>query len=327
MGVTAVIPDIDPSRPAQADPTKIIEAIQDWKVTQAFGSPAIWSRVGHYCRDRGLRIPTLRRVLSAGAPVPAEVLESMQASIRPDGEVHTPYGATEALPVASIGSREVLGETIFRARHGAGVCVGRKFPRIDWKVIRIVDGPIDSLASAEELPAGEIGELIVRGPVVTRQYVTRRESNRLGKIADGPRAWHRMGDAGYLDDSCRFWFCGRLAHRVLTAEGPMYTIPCEAILNQHEAIARSALVGIGIPGQQRPVLIVEPRSGRMPRSAEARDVLLREIRQLAGSSPRTRSVQDFLVHPSFPVDIRHNAKIFREKLAVWAARKLGASAK
>jgi acyl-CoA synthetase (AMP-forming)/AMP-acid ligase II len=322
MGVTAVIPAMDPSRPAQADPQKILEAIQDWKVTQAFGSPAIWNRVGPYCRDRGLRISTLRRVLSAGAPVPAEVLESMQASIHPDGEIHTPYGATEALPVASIGSREVLGETIFRTRHGSGVCVGRKFPGIQWKVIRIVDGPIDSLANAEGLPDGEIGELIVRGPVVTRQYVTRPESNRLGKIADGSRAWHRMGDAGYLDEQGRFWFCGRLAHRVLTAAGPMYTVPCEAILNQHEAVARSALVGIGTPGQQRPVMIVEPRSGWMPRSAAARDVLLSEIRQLAASSPRTRSIQDFLIHPSFPVDIRHNAKIFREKLAIWAAEKL-----
>jgi acyl-coenzyme A synthetase/AMP-(fatty) acid ligase len=131
-----------------------------------------------------------------------------------------------------------------------------------------------------------------------------------------------MGDAGYLDEQGRFWFCGRLAHRVLTAAGPMYTVPCEAILNQHEAVARSALVGIGTPGQQRPVMIVEPRSGWMPRSAAARDVLLSEIRQLAASSPRTRSIQDFLIHPSFPVDIRHNAKIFREKLAIWAAEKL-----
>ena len=46
---------------------------------------------------------------------------------------------------------------------GGGTCVGRKFPGIEWKVIRIVDGPIASLADADELPHGEIGELIVRG--------------------------------------------------------------------------------------------------------------------------------------------------------------------
>ena len=66
MGVTAVIPDMDPSRPAQVDPAKIVEASGDWQVTQAFGSPAIWNRVGRYCQDRGIRLPTVRRVLSAG---------------------------------------------------------------------------------------------------------------------------------------------------------------------------------------------------------------------------------------------------------------------
>jgi acyl-CoA synthetase (AMP-forming)/AMP-acid ligase II len=322
MGATTVIPDMDPSRPAQADPAKIVEAIEDWQATQAFGSPAIWRRVGRYCGDRGLRLATLRRVLSAGAPVPAQILDQMRVCIHPEGEMHTPYGATEALPVASIGSREVLGETRFRTRQGGGVCVGRKFPGIDWRVIRIVEGPIESLARTDELPAGEIGELIVRGPVVTRQYVTRIEANRLGKIADGAQIWHRMGDTGYLDEQGRFWFCGRVAHRVLTAAGPMYTIPCEAILNQHEAVARSALVGIGVLGAQRPVMIVEPHAGRMPRSSYAREVLLSEIRQLAATNPLTRPVENFLIHPSFPVDIRHNAKIFREKLAVWAAGKL-----
>ena len=109
MGVTAVIPDMDPSRPARVDPAKIVAAIEDWQVTQAFGSPAIWNRVGHYCRERGIRLATVRRVLSAGAPVPAEVLERMKAAIHPEGDIHTPYGATEALPVASISATEVLG--------------------------------------------------------------------------------------------------------------------------------------------------------------------------------------------------------------------------
>jgi acyl-CoA synthetase (AMP-forming)/AMP-acid ligase II len=181
------------------------------------------------------------------------------------------------------------------------------------------------LADVEELPPAEIGELIVSGPVVTREYVTRTESNPLGKIADGGVVWHRMGDAGYLDDEDRFWFCGRVAHRVVTPEGPMYTIPCEAIINQHHQIARSALVGVGLPGNQRPVMIVEPHPGQMPRSARDRAALLGEIRQLAGHHPLTQPIRDFLLHPAFPVDIRHNAKIFREKLAVWAARKLGRS--
>ncbi|MCR4415526.1 MAG: fatty acid CoA ligase family protein, partial [Thermoguttaceae bacterium] len=204
MGVTAVIPDMDPSRPARVDPAKIVEACRDWNVTQAFGSPAIWNRVSRYCDQSGVRLSTVRRVLSAGAPVPAEVLRRMKACIHPEGEVHTPYGATESLPVASISADEVLRETVHRTREGAGVCVGRKFARIQWKVIRIVEGPIARIEDAEELPPGQIGELVVRGPVVTRRYVTRTEANALGKIADGPTVWHRLGDVGYLDARGRF---------------------------------------------------------------------------------------------------------------------------
>ena len=67
MGVTAVIPDMDPTRPAMVDPRKILEAADDWNITQAFGSPAVWNRVGSYCEEHGIKLPTLRRVLSAGA--------------------------------------------------------------------------------------------------------------------------------------------------------------------------------------------------------------------------------------------------------------------
>jgi acyl-CoA synthetase (AMP-forming)/AMP-acid ligase II len=322
MGVTAVIPDMDPSRPARVDPRMILEAAEDWKATQTFGSPAIWNRVGRYCQEHGIRLTTVRRVLSAGAPVPVHVLERMKAVIDPSGDIHTPYGATEALPVASIAASEVLGEAAAETLRGRGVCVGRRFPRIQWKVIRIVEGPIADIRNIEELPPGEIGELIVRGPVVTREYVTRIEANALAKVADGEEIWHRMGDAGYLDDRERFWFCGRVAHRVLTADGPMYTIPCEAIFNQHPDVARSALVGVGPRGSQRPVIILELAGASSRRRAAWREKVRIEAVELAQSHPLTASIRDALIHPSFPVDIRHNAKIAREKLAIWAAEQL-----
>jgi acyl-CoA synthetase (AMP-forming)/AMP-acid ligase II len=324
MGATAVIPDMNPSRPARVDPQKIIEAAADWSVTQTFGSPAIWDRVSRYCQQHGTRLPTVRRVLSAGAPIPAEVLRRMKACIHPEGEVHTPYGATESLPVASNSASEVLGDggTAAKTRLGAGVCVGRRFSAIEWKVIRIVDGPIRTIDEIEELPTGEIGEIIVRGPQVTRAYVTRVEANALSKIADGPTVWHRIGDSGYLDSQDRFWFCGRVAHRVLTAAGPLYPACCEAIFNCHSAVRRSALVGVGPAGSQRPVIILEPHRDRRPKNHGQEEALLGEIRAIGASSPLTSRIADFLLHPSFPVDIRHNAKIFREKLAVWAAARM-----
>jgi acyl-CoA synthetase (AMP-forming)/AMP-acid ligase II len=322
MGVTTVVPDMDPTRPAEADPRKIVRAIQDWSVTQAFGSPALWNVVGQHCEKNHVQLSTLRRVLSAGAPVPPHVLRRMKDAIHPEGDVHTPYGATESLPVASISASEVLAETAARSAAGAGTCVGRRFPGIQWKIIRISDEPIDDIAQADELPPGEIGELIVCGPVVTREYVTRREANREHKIQDGETFWHRMGDVGYLDEHDRFWFCGRKAHRVLTEAGVMFTIPCEAIFNQHPKVYRSALVGIGPRGNQRPVIVVETWPEHRPKSKQERETLFAELLQLGEAHEHTRHIREFLLNRSLPVDIRHNAKIFREKLAVWAERRL-----
>jgi acyl-CoA synthetase (AMP-forming)/AMP-acid ligase II len=320
MGVTTVIPDMDASRPARVDPKRLIETINDWQPTQSYGSPAVWERVSRYCEERALRLTSLRRILSAGAPVAADLLRRMQDCIHPSGEMHTPYGATEALPVASIGAREVLTETAERTDAGQGVCVGRRFTGILWRVIRIIDGPIPSMADAMELPDGEIGELIVRGPVVTDRYLTRIEANALAKIADVDSFWHRMGDVGYLDEHDRFWYCGRLSERVVTAAGTMFTVPCEAIFDRHPEVRRSALVGVGPRGAQRPVIIAELHHRAARKQVRSR--VVNELRMLAASSPLTSEIRDFLLHPSLPVDLRHNVKIAREKLALWAAGRI-----
>jgi len=321
MGVTTVVPEMDATRPAEVDPEKILTALRDWEVTQSFGSPALWNRVASYCERQGIEIPGIQKVFSAGAPVPGRVLAILQRRLPADAEIHTPYGATEALPVASITAREVLGETQHKTDQGAGVCVGSRFPGIRWRVIPITEGPIEALP--EEVPRGTVGELIVSGPVVTQEYVTRVEANRLGKIMDGATRWHRMGDVGYLDAQDRFWFCGRMSQRVRCLKETLYTIPCEAIFNTHPAVYRTALVGVGSAGRQRPVLIVEPFDGSYPRSHRLRMAFSEELRLLGQGTPHTRTIQDFLFHRSLPVDIRHNAKIFREKLSSWAARRMG----
>ncbi|EAQ78837.1 fatty acid CoA ligase family protein [Blastopirellula marina] len=322
MGVTSVIPEMDASRPAAVNPLNIIEPIHDWQITQSFASPAVWNKVGLYCEQHEIRLPSLKRVLSAGAPVPPHVLRRMKNAIHADGDIYTPYGATEALPIASIAASEVLDGTELASAQGAGTCVGRRFSGIQWRVIRITDADIATLDQCEAVDEGEIGELIVTGPVVTHRYFTSEAATQAAKIADGERIWHRMGDVGYLDAEDRFWFCGRKAHRVRTIDGDMFTIPCEAIANNHASIFRSALVGVGEPGDQFPVMIVEPWSDKYPQSREAIDALLEEVRQLCAAHPLTETIHDFLLHPAFPVDIRHNAKIFREKLAVWAEERL-----
>jgi acyl-coenzyme A synthetase/AMP-(fatty) acid ligase len=316
LGARAVIPDMDPAKPAQVDPAKFIRSILDHKVTYSFGSPAIWNVVSRYCLEQNIVLP-LQKILMAGAPVSGELVERVAKIMSQDGEIHTPYGATESLPIASMLGSEILLETWSKTRQGKGACVGQSLPGIDICIIRTVEGSVHCWDDVELLPPFEIGEIVVRGPVVTHAYDNNPEENAISKIIDGAGFWHRMGDMGYLDDKGRLWFCGRKAHRVLVAGDIMYTIPCEAIFNEHPAVKRTALVGVGKPGKQQPVLIVELADGKI--SAVR---LVDELKKLAIAHELTNTITTFLFHPSFPVDIRHNAKIFREKLAVWAADQL-----
>lgn len=323
MGVSTVIPEMDPTRPADINPASFIEIANDFQVTQSFGSPALWNTVGRYCeKQSGRPLPSIKKVFSAGAPVPPHVLQRVIGAIAPSGEMHTPYGATEALPVASNSASIVLGETAELTRQGKGTCVGSRFHGIEWRVIAIDDGPLATLDQTQSLPAGEIGELMVTGSVVTERYVTRVDANALHKVRDGERIWHRMGDVGYLDSQDRFWFCGRKAHRVQTAQGTLFTIPCESIANAHPSIYRSALVGIGPVGSQTAVIIVEPWPEKFTASQAAQKQLIQEVKQLLSANPLTDSIQQVLVRRKLPVDIRHNSKIFREQLAPWAAKCL-----
>ncbi len=319
MGTTTIIPDMNPTRPADVDPIRLIDAMDQWDIPQSFGSPALWTKVGAYCNARGRSMPSLRRVLSAGAPVPARILEQVRRWMHPEGMVYTPYGATEALPVASIESREVLGETAERTRQGAGTCVGHRFSGIEWRVIPIQDGPIERIEHAGALGPNAIGELMVRGSVVSTRYVTRTDQNRLHKVIEGDTVWHRMGDVGYLDEQDRFWFCGRKGHRVTTADRVLFTEPIEAIINTHANIYRSALVGIGPKDKQRPVVVVEPWPKSQQANRLTNEQLIAELQTLAGGLHQTASIEKFMVCPGkLPTDIRHNSKIFREQVAQWA---------
>ncbi len=329
MGVTTVIPDMDPTKPARVDPMRVLAQMRDWKVTQAFGSPAIWNRIGRHCEATGVKLPsTLRRVLSAGAPVPVHVIERMRRAFsNPEADIHTPYGATESLPVASISGREVIEQTAPLSRAGKGTCVGRIFAGIEVKIVEITDGPIKAVSDLKELPRGEIGEILVRGPSTTREYFRRPDATAAAKVVSDPghqstSFFHRMGDVGYLDDQDRLWFCGRKAHIVETSFGRMFTIPCEAIFNNHPRVFRSALVGVGSKPNQHPVIVVEPDAGQFPKTRVDQERFRDELLALARGNSLTSSIETVLFHPSLPVDIRHNVKIFREKLGPWAEGEL-----
>ncbi|MBN2448831.1 MAG: AMP-binding protein [Lentisphaeria bacterium] len=324
LGATAVIPDMDPSRPARVRPERIIEAVRDHGVTYSFGSPTLWARVGRHCAAAAVRLPSLRRVIMAGAPVPGHVHATLLEHVLPPGaQTFTPYGATEALPLCNFTGREMLDATDAATRNGAGMCVGRPLPGIQLRIVRISDDPIATWDDGLLAPQGRIGEIVAGGPVVTAAYHNLPEATRYAKITSPQGTLHRMGDLGYLDSDGRLWFCGRKAHRVETAQGTLYSVCCEAIANGTPGVARSALVGVGADrSAQRPVLVVEPEPGAFPRGQRQATRFRERILAVLQAHDITRPIREILFHRSFPVDIRHNAKIRREVLARWAARKL-----
>ncbi|MDQ3287121.1 MAG: fatty acid CoA ligase family protein [Pseudomonadota bacterium] len=318
LGLTSVIPDMDPTRPASADPRRLLDAITRFGVDQLFGSPALMAVLAAH----GAPLPGLMRVTSAGAPVPSEVVARMRELLPAQAQFWTPYGATECLPVAVIEGRELQATAEATAR-GAGTCVGRAVALNEVRIIRISDEAIELWSDAQLVGSGEVGEITVAGPSATDSYFNRPAATALAKIKerrdDGTeRVVHRMGDLGYLDADGRLWFCGRKSHRVESVDGPLYTEQVEPVFNLHPQVRRTALVGIGGAGAQQPVLCVELPAD-VPRQAWPQ--IERELRELAKTQTHTTRIARFMRHPGFPVDIRHNAKIGREKLALWARRQ------
>ncbi len=322
LGMTTVVPEMDFTRPAKVDPDKLKAAIDDWGVTNVFASPALLNTVGRHGEEHGVRWPSVKRVLSAGAPVPAATLERMHRILPPDAEIFTPYGATEALPVSSIGSREILANTRALTDTGAGVCVGRVVPPNDVRIIAITDTVIEQWSQTRELPIGEIGEITVAGPTATARYFNRAEATRLAKIERDGLTVHRMGDVGYFDAQGRLWFCGRKSHRVELPDRTLFSAPVEEIFNTHPAVFRTALVSARVGDERVPVVCVELDPDFHSKGHLATKDLFEALRAIGEKFPPTRNISRFLIHPGFPVDIRHNAKIGREKLAVWAQGEL-----
>ncbi len=326
LGMTAVIPHMDATRPAKVDPQHILDIIDQFGATTMFGSPALLNTVTRHAEKTGARVKTLKRVISAGAPMQAKILRRLHAMLPDDARVHPPYGATECLPVATMTGHEILGETWAKTEQGAGACVGRPISAVEVRIIPITDAPVARMDDAQRVEPGQIGEICVRGAAATRAYYNDPENTAKAKIADPDGGfWHRMGDLGYFDEQGRVWFCGRKSHRVETPDGPMYTIPVEGVFNAVPGVFRTALVGVPGPRGTEPVLCVEMEAVAPGDVAATFRDALPALRERGAAFKHTRRIEHFLQHTGFPVDIRHNARIGREQLAVWAAKQLGRS--
>lgn len=319
LGGCAVFPAVDARRPASARPETLVGDIRRFGVTALFAPPALLDRIARYSLTGGHSLAPLRTVLTAGAPLPHAVLRRARACLPAHAELFSAYGATECMPVSAIDGGE-LAATGDATEDGAGTCLGRPLPGQLVRVIAVTDEPIRKWSDDLLVPDGTVGEITVTGPTVADPYLERPGATARARIADGDRTVHRMGDLGRIDAEGRLWFAGRKDERVRTADGvELYTDHVEPIFDTVPGVRRSALVGIGSPPRQRPVLVVEPEPGT-GRAQRAR--LRAELLALAARRPGTAPIRDVLFNYGFPVDVRHNSKIRRNELALWAAREI-----
>lgn len=325
LGMASIVPEMDASKPITANPEFLFAAIEQYQCSNIFVNPALLERLGRAGEQKQHTLPSVKRVISAGAPATIASIARFSKMLSDGVPVLNSYGATESLPISMIAS-DALFATTEMTDNGAGICVGHAIDGVSIGIIGISEAVIPEWDDALLLKNGEIGEIIVQGPMVSQsyyQYDNQRDSaTAMAKIWD-PVAncvRHRMGDLGYLDDQGRLWMCGRKAHRVdATHKGKFakryYSIPCERIFNTHPNVKRSALVGVKVANEITPLICIELDTSLVCNKSQQ---LYQELTTLAEQFHQTQGIKRFLIHPDFPVDVRHNAKIFREKLAVWA---------
>lgn len=314
LGMTTITPEMNPSKPATLEPEKIVRAIRQNKVTNSFGSPILWRKIAEYCEARGETLPSVRRILCAGTAVHPSVMALLK-KVLPNAEIHSPYGATENLPVANVDAETVLNETGSLTARGFGTCTGTIVAGNRVRLVPASDDAFPDFETAgtprERFRGFPVGEICVCGPTTTRAYDNNARATALAKILDKTDGslWHRMGDLGYFDERGRLWFLGRKVERVETPCETLYTEACEPIFNAHPDVFRSALIGLGERGKAVPAIVVELRAGT-PKRRHAD--IIGALRRIAREHTATQAITRFFIYPKkFPVDVRHNAKIHR----------------
>ena len=330
LGMASIVPDMDASKPIKANSDFIFAAIEKYQCTNLFANPALIEVLGQAgtIKAKITKLNSLKRVISAGAPATLPSIERFTQLLSDNVPVLTSYGATESLPLTKISSTDLL-KTSHITDNGGGICVGAPVKGVELSIIEISDEVIETWHDSLSLPINTIGEIVVKGDMVSQQYYHRDAATAQAKIFNGDSSntnsnvvRHRMGDLGYLDESGMLWMCGRKAHRVTTNKKVLFSIPCERIFNTHKLVERTALVAVTINGKRLPLLCVELTSEAKKDKNFDESVLFSALRISALAHKQTSAISHFLIHEDFPVDIRHNAKIFREKLAVWAQQEL-----
>ncbi|MGC2939586.1 MULTISPECIES: alpha/beta fold hydrolase [unclassified Brevibacterium] len=318
IGATSVTPDMSVTKPKTLTATAIADAIIAGRATMVFASPAAYRNVAATAADLDAQqraaCAGVELVLSAGAPVPLELMDSI-AEVFPNASIHSPYGMTEGLLLTDI---DRAGVAEAEATGGLGVCVGRPIDGVELAL-----APIDeSGESSAELLQGDAARSRLGEFVVSAAHIKSGYDNLWRTTADSSRddlhglTWHRTNDIGHIDDAGRVWLEGRLQHVVTTVRGPVGPGGLEALVDTDAQVSRSAVVGIGPVGTQALVVVLDAEGTELSPGLAPLELTTRLREKVAEEGGHDLTA--VLVAPVFPTDIRHNSKIDRSRLAAWA---------
>ena len=318
LGVTSVIPNMNPRKPSLADGKNLVQTILEYNITTAFASPVIGKKIYDACKPENLTLPKVKRFFLAGAPSHPTLVKNL-SNIISKGTVILPYGATEALPISATDHHEVkiLAKDI---AQGNGSCLGKPLSGNVVRIMPITHSPFESGSNCPKgLEQGEVGEICISGSIVSKEYFKMPGATVDSKFHDGKFNFHRMGDLGYFDSQGFLRFLGRKVERILTQYGPLETERCEPIINGIKEVSRSALIGIGLGQIKEPCIVVE--LVKNTKKSEYKSIKKEIFSSLKNRFPE-HSFPYIIFEKSLPVDSRHNAKIHRLSLSKKWSKKV-----
>ena len=318
LSITSVISDINPRKPASADPKSIVSTIIDYKITTAFCSPIIGKKISSYCDKNSIVLPNVNRIMLAGASTHPSIVERLAKTI-PNGRVLLPYGATEALPVSFSDHNQIkkIKDSIL---SGQGSSLGYPISKKSVMLVPITNSPLPNDWEETINPVKEqncIGEICITGDIVTDGYDGMPGATRDARFHYNDHTYHRMGDIGYWDGCNSLRFLGRKAELLITSAGMLETERCEPIINNYDEVEKCALIGIGMYKIKEPCIVIE----LVHNLKSYPSALISKIRNLLNRDFTEYKINRVFIEKKIPVDSRHNAKIHRLSLAKkWTKR-------
>lgn len=200
-GVTSIIADINSRKPEKMVPERLINQIEKQGIQRIISSPYFIKRIAEALLSKGETLSNLKTIYTGGAPVfPHDA--ALYRKAFPLVDIQIIYGSTEAEPISSICADQLLEDSFIEKN---GLPVGRIHPETKLKIIDISEGPltefdISSMVCSEEM----IGEIIVAGDHVLKQYFNNSEAYKQNKIVTKNQVWHRTGDSGFIKDGQLF---------------------------------------------------------------------------------------------------------------------------